>query len=72
MTFAICARKELAEKMKRRSKSLGRRDGIINEALEKRFFKNTKKWPEGFFDFEPIEDVPDFEALRKEECHPTS
>lgn len=24
------------------------------------------KWPDGFFDFLPIEDVPDFKALRED------
>lgn len=37
-------------------KSLGR-------ILEKHTQSN---WPSGFFDFEPVNDVPDFKALRKD------
>ena len=67
MTFSIYVHKELSRKIMRLTKSLGRsRNSIINEALEEWLSKHTsKKWPKGFFDFEPIEDVPDFEVLRK-------
>lgn len=73
MTFTIYVNKELAEKIMQTSKSLRRsRNSIINEALEDWLSKNTSKtWPEGFFDFEPIKDVPNFEELRKNAKAPT-
>ncbi len=26
----------------------------------------SNSWPEGFFDFPPLEDIPDFKAFRKD------
>lgn len=73
MTFTIYINEELAQRVMRLSKSLKRsRNSIITEALEEWLNKHTDKpWPKGFFDFEPIEDVPDFEALRKKNKAPT-
>lgn len=50
------------------AKSLHRtRNSIINEALEEWMNKHSKaKWPENFFDFSPIKEVPDFKSFRKD------
>ena len=68
MNFSIYLKKELADKVNALSKSLKRsRNSIINEALEQWIKKHeSRSWPENFFDFEPVSDVPDFKTLRKE------
>ena len=72
MNLTIYLKKELANKINELSKSLNRsRNSIINEALEQLVKKyESRPWPENFFDFEPVTDVPDFKALRKELTEP--
>lgn len=68
MNFNIYIKKDNGERVTRLAKALNRtRNSIINEALEEWLEKHTKtKWPKAFFDFSPIEDVPDFKSLRKD------
>jgi hypothetical protein len=67
MNFTVYLNGELAHEIGEASKSLNRsRNSIINEALKEWLKKrNTPNWPEGFFDFEQVKDVPDFKKLRK-------
>jgi hypothetical protein len=68
MNFNVYLKKENGKRVTQIAKTLHRsRNSIVNEALEEWLEKHTKtKWPEGFFDFSPIEDVPDFNSLRKD------
>ena len=68
MTLTIYINKELAEQMNTLSKALNRsRNSIIHEAIERWIKEQTEKpWPDNFFDFEAVLDVPDFKATRKE------
>jgi hypothetical protein len=67
MNFNVYINKSTGERVTEMAKALHRsRNSIINEALEE--WLNTHKksqWPEGFFDFDPLEDVPNFKQLRK-------
>lgn len=73
MNFSIYLPEELAEKIIEIAQTLQRsRNSIIHEALEEWITKYASpNWPEGFFDFEAIEDLPDFEILRKEAKTPS-
>ncbi|MBP9692321.1 MAG: CopG family transcriptional regulator [Alphaproteobacteria bacterium] len=53
----------LIAKQKRRSKS-----SIVKEALEEWLTRHRSRsnWPPHFFDFEAVEDAPDFSIYRKE------
>lgn len=52
---------KVAKKMKRS------RNSIIKEAVEEWVNLHlVQKWPNDFFDFEPVTDVPNFKAYRKE------
>lgn len=68
MNFNIYINEKLGTKISKVSKSLRRsRNSIITEALEEWLDRHaSEKWPKGFFDFEPIQDVPDFKSYRKE------
>jgi len=68
MNFNIYVKKDLGIKITATAKALHKsRNAIINEALEEWLNKHSQSsWPEGFFDFSPIEEVPDFKALRKD------
>lgn len=68
MNFNIYLKKGTGERITRAAKSFHRtRNSIVNEALDEWLEKHTKiEWPENFFDFPPIEDMPDFKGLRKE------
>lgn len=68
MNFNIYLKKKTGEQVTKMAKSLQRsRNSIINEALEEWLCNHTiTKWPKNFFDFAPIEDVPDFKALRND------
>lgn len=68
MNFTVYIKKELAEQISRLSKTLKKsRNSIINEAVEQWVRKHEyRTWPENFFDFEAVIDVPDFKKLRKE------
>lgn len=42
------------------------RNSIINEAGEEWLERHcSSEWPKGFFNFNPLTDIPDFHALRK-------
>ena len=66
MNFNVYINKKTGEQITKIAKSLHRScNSIINEALEDWLSKHTKaKWPKNFFDFSPIENVPDFKSLR--------
>ena len=68
MNFNLYLKKETGEKVTQIAKSLRRsRNSIVNEALEEWLGKHTQtKWPKKFFEFSPIENVPDFKALRND------
>lgn len=68
MNFNVYVNKNMGEKIIKIAKASHRsRNSIVTEALEL-WLKEQQdsKWPEKFFDFVPIEDVPDFNAYRKE------
>lgn len=68
MNFNIYLKEEMGNKITRVAKKLHRsRNSIINEAVEE-WLENhfPSQWPKGFFDFDPITDIPDFKELRKE------
>lgn len=66
MNFNVYLKKEIGGKITLIAKTLHRsRNSIVNEALEEWLGKHTKtKWPKNFFDFAPIEDIPDFKSYR--------
>lgn len=68
MNFNVYLNKEIGEKISRIAKDRHRsRNSIINEALEKWLEdQTTTKWPKNFFNFSPIEDVPDFKSFRND------
>ncbi len=68
MNFNVYVNKENGKRITQIAKSLHRsRNSIVNEALEEWLERHTKtKWPKAFFGFSSIEDVPDFESLRKD------
>ncbi len=68
MNFNVYVKKGLGEKVTKMAKSLHRsRNSIVNEALEEWLGKHSNaKWQQGFFDFQPIEDVPDFKSFRSD------
>lgn len=71
MNVIICLNQQLARKVAVLCKTLNRsRNSIITEALELYIKQQPKPWPEHFFDFDPIPDVPDFKALsRNQKTH---
>lgn len=68
MNFNVYLNKGTGEKITLLAKSLHRsRNSIINEALEEWLSSHTQtSWPKDFFDFLPIEDLPDFKGLRQD------
>lgn len=66
MNFNIYLKDDIGKRVTKRAKSLHRsRNSIITEALEEWLDRHSaSSWPKGFFDFEPIEDVPDFKKMR--------
>jgi len=68
MNFNVYVSKQVAEDLARAAKAAHRsRNSIVMEALQEWITNHAKSgWPEGFFDFTPITDAPDFKALRKE------
>jgi hypothetical protein len=68
MNFNVYVNKKIGDRLSRIAKSMHRsRNSIINEALEEWLASHSNsKWPSKFFEFSPIEDVPDFKAFRKE------
>lgn len=68
MNFNVYVNKNIGEKISKIAKASHRsRNSIVTEALEL-WLKEQRgsTWPEKFFDFDPIEDVPDFNAYRNE------
>lgn len=68
MNFNIYLNKGTGERITRIAKASHRsRNSIINEALEEWMEKHAKaRWPKDFFNFTPMEDVPDFKSFRDE------
>lgn len=68
MNFNVYLKKDTGKRVTQLAKSLHRsRNSIITEALEEWLENHTKtKWPKNFFDYSPIEDVPDFKSLRSD------
>ncbi len=69
MNFNVYLKKNTGERVTKMAKTLHRsRNSIVNEALEEWLNSHSSKakWPDGFFDFSPIEDVPNFKELRKD------
>jgi hypothetical protein len=66
MNFNVYLNKAIRERMTKIAKITHRsRNSIVNEALEEWLNKHAStEWPKGFFDFEPINDVPNFKDLR--------
>ncbi|MEI8366290.1 MAG: hypothetical protein WCF65_07705 [Parachlamydiaceae bacterium] len=68
MNFNVYLKKEIGVKITQVAKCHQRtRNSIVNEALEEWLGKHAKtEWPENFFDFLPIKDVPNFKSLRQD------
>lgn len=68
MNFNVYVNKNTGDRVAKMAKTLHRsRNSIVNEALEEWLNKHTpSRWPKGFFDFDSVEDVPDFKALRRD------
>lgn len=68
MNLTVCLSKELGERVNKTAKSLHRsRNSIVKEAVDEWLERQvTSEWPKSFFDFASIEEVPDFQATRKE------
>ena len=68
MNFNVYVPQKLGEEIAKIAKEdRCSRNAIIVEALEAFVrYKQGSSWPQGFFDFEPIGDLPDFKAMRKE------
>lgn len=68
MNFNIYLKEEMGSKVTKAAKKLHRsRNSIINEAVEEWLDKHyPSQWSKGFFDFDPIRDVPDFKELRRD------
>lgn len=68
MNFNIYVNKAVGEKLTHMAEVLHRsRNSIISEAIEEWLQRhNNRKWPKNFFDFDAVDDVPDFKELRKE------
>ena len=68
MNFNIYLKEEIGNRVTKAAKKLHRsRNSIINEAVEKwvdAYYPS--QWPKDFFNFEPIDDIPDFKELRKD------
>ena len=68
MNFNVYMNKKTGEKITKIAKDLQRsRNSIITEALEEWLLRHGQsEWPKDFFNFPPIEDMPDFESLRSD------
>lgn len=68
MNFNVYVPKELGMLLEKVRKELHcSRNSIITQALREWLTSHqSSRWPKNFFDFEPIEDLPDFKRLRKE------
>ena len=68
MNFNVYLPKKIGEQLDKAISVLHcSRNSIITEALRDWLGKHlAAEWPSGFFDFQPLENVPDFKALRKD------
>lgn len=68
MNFNVYVGKRTGERLNKAAKTAHRsRNSIVNEALEQWLTANSQEqWPKSFFEYDPIEEVPDFESYRKE------
>lgn len=68
MNFNVYVNKKTGERITKIAKKSKRsRNSIVTEALEEWLDSHTSsQWPDHFFDFDPIDNVPDFKATRKE------
>lgn len=68
MNFNVYLGKKTGEHLNKVAKKMHRsRNSIVNEALEQWLAANAQdQWPKSFFDFDPIDDTPDFKASRDE------
>ncbi len=68
MKFNIYLKPEIGHKVTLIAKRLNRsQNSIINEALKEWLDRHfLSQWSEGFFDFEPITNIPDFKESQKE------
>lgn len=68
MNFNIYVSKKTGENITKMAKQLHRsRNSVIVEALDDWLKSRTNsKWPDKFFDFSPIKNVPDFKNFRKD------
>lgn len=67
MNFNVYVKKDVGEKITKMAEVLHRsRNSIVAEALDEWIKHHTpSQWPKHFFDFETIQDLPDFKNLRK-------
>jgi hypothetical protein len=68
MNFNIYVNKKIGESINKIAHDTHRsRNSIVTEALDEWLSKHSKtQWPDNFFDFHPIKDVPDFKAFRSD------
>lgn len=68
MNFNIYVPKEIGFKLSQAAKALHcSRNAIVTEAINQWLQKHTSpNWPATFFDFAPLQDVPNFKALRSD------
>ncbi len=68
MNFNVYLNKGTGERVTKVAKALHRsRNSIVSEALEEWLERHSKTaWPKNFFDFPPLEDIPDFHSLRED------
>lgn len=68
MNFTVYIEDFMAEKVIAVAKIQGKtRNAIVREALEEWYERHAiSHWEPGFFDFEPISDLPDFSNYRLE------
>ncbi|MCE5294609.1 MAG: hypothetical protein LLF94_08360 [Chlamydiales bacterium] len=68
MNFNVYVPKDIGLKLSEATKALHcSRNSIVTEALSEWLQVHLpSEWPQGFFDFSPVEGVPDFKALRKD------
>lgn len=68
MNFNVYVPKDIGAKLSRATEALHcSRNSIVTEALAQWLEVHLpSKWPKGFFAFSPMQDVPDFKALRSD------
>jgi hypothetical protein len=69
MNLSIYLSQDLENRLSLMSQQLHTsKNSIIREALEEWITRHTphSSWPPHFFDFEPINDAPDFSSYRKD------